>query len=435
MSLAWRPAARMRRRSAASGRRPWRARCWLTRHKSAHRMRAPDAWPARAPAPRQRPEPPGTGTTGAPPGAVPPTGSVGSVGTGTGSGPTPSSAAEAAGAAASATPATQVAECAAKRRFRALESMRDPPGSELPGRMTQPLGPSPEPPAAPVLDLTNSVPTPRLGVSRLISSLQDSAHAERLRRGAAHLDGDLPQARALPRAAHHPEHDDVVQLVAVAVPAPQHALALEAHALERGLRAAVAGVRPGGEAVEAERLERQRGDERLRLEVCARAPEGPAEPRADRRAAVAGGELGQPRHADRAVLAVVDEELEHLAALPLAGQRRDVGLRLLDARVRTPREVPRDGCIRAQLEQPRGIIGLRVAERQRRARDGERSWLGHRADAIHAAGASSSDGWRTRTPGRPLSSRPAVRPPARQVRGAAKGVRRLTAGVRQWHRV
>ena len=84
------------------------------------------------------------------------------------------------------------------------------------------------------------------------------------------------------------------------------------------------------------------------------------------------------------MLVVVDQELEHLAALALAGQARDVGLRLLDALVGPPREEARDARVAAELEQPRRVLELRVAERQRSARDGERSGRGHRADAIHA---------------------------------------------------
>ena len=59
------------------------------------------------------------------------------------------------------------------------------------------------------------------------------------------------------------EHDDVVDLVAVAMPAREHALAAEAHALERALRAAVAGVRPRGQPLHPERLEGEGGDQRL----------------------------------------------------------------------------------------------------------------------------------------------------------------------------
>ena len=93
----------------------------------------------------------------------------------------------------------------------------------------------------------------------------------------------------------HAEHDDVVERVAVAVPAAQHALAAEADALERDLRAAVAGVRPRGHAVEPEPAERERGDQRLRLAVAPAPPPRRAEPRADRGAAVARGQLGQRR--------------------------------------------------------------------------------------------------------------------------------------------
>ena len=148
--------------------------------------------------------------------------------------------------------------------------------------------------------------------------------------------GDVPsmrdvypvEARTHPPISHHAEHDHVVEHVAVAVEGAQDALALEADALERDLRAAVARVGPGGQAVHPEPLERERGDQRLGLEVGPAAPPAVPEPRADGGVPVARRELREAGDADRPVLVVVDQEVEQLAALALAGQRGDVGLGL-----------------------------------------------------------------------------------------------------------
>ena len=74
--------------------------------------------------------------------------------------------------------------------------------------------------------------------------------------------------------------------------------------------------------------------------------------------AVAPGQLREPGDADRAVLVVVDQELEQLAALALAFEARDVRLRLLDALVGPPREEARD---------PRVACRARAAAARRRA--------------------------------------------------------------------
>jgi len=111
------------------------------------------------------------------------------------------------------------------------------------------------------------------------------------RRRAGDLGRDVAQRPALPLVAQHAVGDDVVARVAVPMPAAQHALAREADALERGLRAAIEGARPGRQAVHAERAEGERGDQRLRLAVDAPPPPVAAEPGADGRAAVAAREL------------------------------------------------------------------------------------------------------------------------------------------------
>ena len=101
----------------------------------------------------------------------------------------------------------------------------------------------------------------------------------------------------------------------------------------------------------------------------------------------------------------------------------DVGLRLLDALVWAPREEARDARVGAELEQPRRVLELRVAERQRRARDGERSGRGHRADAIHAVG----DRRPLRRARQPRRARRGARGRARRRRGAVDPRRRLRA--------
>ena len=92
------------------------------------------------------------------------------------------------------------------------------------------------------------------------------------RAACPNLHGHGPERGALPRGARHPEDDDVVERVAVAVPARQDALAPEPDPLERDLRAAVARVRPRGQPVQPEPLERERRDQRLGLAVRRRSP-------------------------------------------------------------------------------------------------------------------------------------------------------------------
>src|SRR4051812_47109390 len=107
------------------------------------------------------------------------------------------------------------------------------------------------------------------------------------------------QRASLPVLAKQAQHDDVAPLAVVQVPGGQDALLHEAHALERAHRALVVRVRVGADALQAERPEAQRQDERLRLGVGARPPVGTAEPRADDRAPIAHGELRQAGDPDR----------------------------------------------------------------------------------------------------------------------------------------
>ena len=83
-------------------------------------------------------------------------------------------------------------------------------------------------------------------------------------------------------------------------------------------------------------------------------------------------ELRQAGDADRPGLRVHDEEVEQLAALALALEAGDVGLGLVERLVRPPREPLRDRRVRGQLEQPRRVLGRRVAQLQRRAGDQHR---------------------------------------------------------------
>ena len=136
----------------------------------------------------------------------------------------------------------------------------------------------------------------------------------------------------------------------MAVPAAQDALAAEADALERPLRADVLDVRVGADPVQPEDLEAEVAHERLGLAVGPRPPPPPAEPRADDRAAVAPRELRQAGDADDAVLVVVLGEVELLALRALARQPVEVGLRLRLHGVRPPGEPARDLRVRAQLE-------------------------------------------------------------------------------------
>src|SRR5207247_2984695 len=148
-------------------------------------------------------------------------------------------------------------------------------------------------------------------------------------------------AARLPFGTQHPEDVDVVEALAVAVPVAQDALAPEADRLKRCARAQVLGVRVRAEAVHAEHDERDVGDERLGLAVCAGPPEAPAEPRPDDAATVAMGQLAEAGDARGTELAMLDQEVELLAPLALAGAALDVGQRLADRGVRPPREPPR----------------------------------------------------------------------------------------------
>src|SRR4051794_13017546 len=152
---------------------------------------------------------------------------------------------------------------------------------------------------------------------------------ERGRRLALDVDRDRRERALLPLGAQQAEHVDVVVARAVAVPVAQHALVAEADAEQRLRRLHGRCVRERAETVQAQPAEREPRDDRLRLAVGARAPEAPGEPRPDDAAQVAPGELRQPRHAHRPVLAMDDEEVELRAALPLAGGLLDVRARLV----------------------------------------------------------------------------------------------------------
>src|SRR3954447_3407167 len=173
---------------------------------------------------------------------------------------------------------------------------------------------------------------------------------ERGRRLALDLDRHGGERALRPLRAQQAEDVDVVVAVAVAVPVAQHALVAEAGREQRLRRLRVRRVRVGAEAVEAEHVEDEPGDDRLRLAVGAGPPEAAGEPGADDAAPVARGELREAGDAGRAALTVDDEQVELLAALAPGGGRIDVLQRLLDARVRAPREPPRHVRVARQLE-------------------------------------------------------------------------------------
>ena len=143
---------------------------------------------------------------------------------------------------------------------------------------------------------------PHLPTQPQLTFARAQADRERSRRSPGHLHRHRSELRRLPLLAQHPEHDDVVPHVAVPVPGAHDALAPESDAFERDLGAAVARVGPRGQAVEAQVAERQGGDHRLRFAVDAAPPPLAAEPRADRRPAVARRQLRQAGDADRARL-------------------------------------------------------------------------------------------------------------------------------------
>ena len=74
--------------------------------------------------------------------------------------------------------------------------------------------------AHPVLNLTKGWIPPLCRIERRIFSAALAEH-ERRRRSALHHGRDLAQRRGLPGRAQHPEHHDVVHLVAVAMPVPR----------------------------------------------------------------------------------------------------------------------------------------------------------------------------------------------------------------------
>src|SRR3954447_21636593 len=273
MSRAWPEAAASTRGSTGSAGRPWPARSTLMTHSSAARIAAGAAAPAGcAVAPAQSP-----GLAGR----------LGSAAVAAGT----QARAKAAGASASSIAASASAARTARRCVTPPAARGRPPAwvpcmadSPLPvfgirsglpaATVVAPLLP------APVSVLTTSSDQ-RSGcrrrgsgatvATRLHARLRglggelDLADDERGRRRAAHADVELGEHGALPIAAQHSEDHDVMQRVAVAMPAGEHAFAPEADALERELRAPVAGVRPCRQAVQPQVLERERGGQRLGL--------------------------------------------------------------------------------------------------------------------------------------------------------------------------
>src|SRR4051794_25177632 len=144
----------------------------------------------------------------------------------------------------------------------------------------------------------------------------------------------------LPLAPQEAEDVDVVVALAMAVPVAQHPLVAESDSQQRLRRLHVRRVRVRAEAVQPEHAEGEAGDHRLRLAVDPRAPEAPGQPRADDAAPVARGELRQPGDARRAALAMDDEQVELLAALPPGGGLVDVPAGGFGARGRGPPETP-----------------------------------------------------------------------------------------------
>src|SRR5207248_3209386 len=117
-------------------------------------------------------------------------------------------------------------------------------------------------------------------------------------------------------------------LAAMAMPAPQHAFALEPDVRQRPLRARVIEVGIRAQALESENAERQVRDQRLRLPVGASAPVAAAEPGADYCSPIAATQLSETRDSDRHAFEIDDQEVEALAPLALGTQPRDVGGRL-----------------------------------------------------------------------------------------------------------
>jgi hypothetical protein len=157
----------------------------------------------------------------------------------------------------------------------------------------------------------------------------------------------------------------------VAVIAPQDALAPEADALERPLRAGVLDVGVRAEAIEAEQGEREMAHERLGLAVGAAAPPRAPEPGADHRTAIAARELAQPDDADRTGVEMLDHEVEVLTALTLRREPREVRPRLGFRDVRAPREPARDRGIARLGEERARVVVARDPHAQGLAGEGE----------------------------------------------------------------
>ena len=347
MSRAWRGGARGRgRRAARSGTSPRRARSAFTTQRSALRSVLCAALPA---ASRRR----------------------------------PLQARGAAGAAAGAYEATPAIAATLRRRLMSA-SMRSSPGRPARPRAAQ---------------------VPACGAR---STGRETSVQATTERGAAASPLISTGTRAAGIAAHAArEHARTRRRRGASSPwrcqLAQHALAPEADALERDLRAAVAGVRPGGQAVQPEPLERQRGDQRLRLGVRPAAPPAVPEPRADGGVAVAARELGQAGDADRPVArGGRSRKSSSSPRSRLAGERRRCRPRGCSMLVYGPHEKKRvTAGSAAELEQrARRRRARRVAQRQAsgpRTTSGSSDGGRHRPDAIHARGARLSSTTSTAT--------------------------------------
>ena len=156
--------------------------------------------------------------------------------------------------------------------------------------------------------------------------------------------------------------------IAVAVPGAQHALAAEADPLKRGLRAAVAGVRPGGQPLHA----RAAGRPVRRSSPWTRSsrPSPRRGARARSRPWRGGRAARTPtaRSCRSAPPRVDDEEVEQLARSRLAGRPRCRPPAASTRRVRAPGEQAGDRRVGGELEQrgassARGVAQLSVGPR------------------------------------------------------------------------
>ena len=170
-----------------------------------------------------------------------------------------------------------------------------------------------------------------------------------------------------------------------------------------------------------EPLEGERGDQRLGLRGSPRCPSSAGRTTSRRsRGGRARASSDRPVTPIGPVLAVVDQEVEQLAALALGRQARRCRPPAARRRVRAPREVAGHVGVGGQLEQPRRVGGARVAERQRRAGDHQRIGLVRHAGTAEGLRSSPARCYKRRDGRLPLR-RP--RQPARARGRAARRAR------------